>query len=646
MSLFDDITDLAALSAAWDKVRDNQGAAGGDGVGVEEFAARAPSLLLGLRADLRTGRYRPGPHRSVLIAKPSGGVRPLSIPCVIDRVVHTAIANALTRLLDSHMAPGSFGYRPGRSVAQAVARIEALRESGFVWVVDADIERYFETIPHDALMRVLAAWIDDKAVLDLIEQSLVAASDSGRGLAQGSPLSPFLSNLYLDDFDDSMEQGAVRLVRFADDFVLMCKTQDKAQDMLPRLAAALQERGLRLNADKTRIVDFAEGFRFLGHLFVQSLALKVDAQDDDDLRRIATQDAARAKADETEQAQLHAGWRTNQRVLYVHHPKRRLCLRNLSLTVEEDGRELIALPCHSIERIDLGPDADAEPQALRQAAAEGICVQFVDGSGETQALLAAPPRHRGGLHLDQARVVLEPERRLALARRLVAGRIHNQRALLRRLSKPPRETTLDDALVHLNRAYRQTQKPDLDVSGLLGIEGHAAALYWPALGHMLKHGWSLPKRIRRPPTDPVNVCLSLTAAMLTRDVQALVLRCGLHPGFGVLHGSRDGHMGCVFDLVEEFRAPLAEGLCVYLFNNRILKQADFLPGTAPQRPVNLSGDARRSIIRTYEQWLDRPVKSPRNNRPVVWRRLMEEQILAYAAHCRGQEEYAPYRMDY
>ncbi len=169
-------------------------------------------------------------------------MRPLSIPCVADRIVHTAIAMILTPLLDGQMAEGSFGYRPGRSVRQAVARIERFRDAGFGWVVDADIERYFETVPHDGLMTRLGNLIDDTATLDLIEQSLVAGSDSGRGLAQGSPLSPLLSNLYLDGFDDDIEQGAVRLVRFADDFVLLCKSEDKARAEMPRIAALLEQR--------------------------------------------------------------------------------------------------------------------------------------------------------------------------------------------------------------------------------------------------------------------------------------------------------------------------------------------------------------------------------------------------------------------
>jgi CRISPR-associated protein Cas1 len=259
--MFEAITSLSTLEAAWEKVKDNAGAAGGDGETVGAFAAEAPSRLLALHRDLRSGRYHPGPNRVVLIPKRSGGTRPLSIPCVQDRVVHTAIALVLTPHLDALMAEGSFGYRPGRSVRQAVARIEQFRDAGYQWVIDADIERYFERVPHDALMTRLGEIIDDAATLDLIEQALIAGSESGRGLAQGSPLSPLLSNLYLDGFDDAIEQGEVRLVRFADDFVLLCRSEVRARDVLPQVAALLEERGLRLNPEKTRIVDFADGRR-------------------------------------------------------------------------------------------------------------------------------------------------------------------------------------------------------------------------------------------------------------------------------------------------------------------------------------------------------------------------------------------------
>lgn len=649
MELFESVTSLVTLEAAWEKVKENAGAAGGDGMTVEDFDSAAAANLLALQSALRRRRYRPGPNRQVLILKRSGGTRPLTIPTVTDRVAQTAAALILTPLLDPEMESSSFGYRPGRSVQQAVARIEALRNAGYAWVIDADIERYFEMVPHDRLMTLLDGFIDDPLLTDLIALWLEHAGDHGRGLPQGSPLSPLLSNLYLDSFDESFAEGGVRLVRFADDFVLLCRSREGAERTLPRVSERLRDRGLRLNAEKTRIVSFEEGFRFLGHLFLRSLTLRSPEGEPPDLatrlmREIARDDAAQARTEADEAAQEAAGWRSDLRVLYVHGGKRRLALRNQSFTVLEDGRELIALPPERIDRIDLGPSADAEPEALRQA--RNVMVQFLDADGATLGLLTRPEARRAGLHMQQARRFLDPDARVALARVLVAGRIHNQRAQLRRLNRSAKDPEVTAMLPQMTRLHRMPRKPSLDVAGLLGVEGQAAALYWRCLARLLRHGWTLTKRVRRPATDPVNAVLSMTAAMLTRDVQALVARAGLHPGFGILHGTADGHMGCVFDLVEEFRAPLAEATTIYLFNNRLLTRDHFTAPDPARRAVRLTKDGRQVVIRQYEEALARPLRSPWSGQRIGWRRLMEEQVAAYGRVFRDGADYVPYKMDY
>lgn len=651
MDLFADVTALSTLEAAWHKVKDNAGAAGGDGETVDDVAAVVASRLVALQRALRRGKYRPGPVRRILIPKRSGGTRPLVIPTVTDRIAQTAVALVLTPLLDPEMEDASFGYRPGRSVQQAVARVSALRDAGYTWVIDADIERYFETVPHDRLLPLIDRAVPDPLLRDLIALWLEHGGTDGRGLPQGSPLSPLLANLYLDGFDEELATGGPRLVRFADDFVLLCRSEATAEKHLSRVAALLAERGLRLHADKTRVVSFEDGFRFLGHLFVKSLTLPSPADRPDDLetrllREIAREDALRATLDQEAAADEAAGWRSDVRVLYVHEPGRRLSLRNQSFTVEEDGHELIALPPDRIDRIDLGPRGDATPAALRHALATGTMVQFLEGDGGLAGMLQRPEARRGGLHLAQARLILDDDRRVALARVLVAGRIHNQRALLRRLNRSAADGEVSARLTEINRLHRMTRKPGLDVAGLLGVEGQATRLYWSCLSRLLRHGWTLAHRTRQPPRDPVNAVLSYTASLLTRDVQAVVERVGLHPAFGVLHGTDDGHMGCVFDLVEEFRAPLSESLTVYLFNNRLLTAEDFTASGRPETQVRIGAEARRTLLRQYEEALSRPLRSPRSGRKVAWRRLIEDQARAYAAHMRDEAPYAPYKMDY
>ena len=195
--LFDRVTAYDTLFEAWSRVRANRGSAGGDGESVAAFeAAGVPDRLRRLADEIRGGRYRPGPVRRLAVRKPDGGTRPLAIPCVRDRVAQTAAALVLTPRLDPEMEDSSFAYRVGRSTLRAVRRVEALRAAGYVWVVDGDIERYFERVPHGPLLGVLGRYVDDGDLLALVRLWLSAAmADTptpDRGLPQGSPLSPLL----------------------------------------------------------------------------------------------------------------------------------------------------------------------------------------------------------------------------------------------------------------------------------------------------------------------------------------------------------------------------------------------------------------------------------------------------------------------
>lgn len=292
------------LAEAWERVRDNAGGPGVDGVTISEFAQERHIHLQSLPRAVLGGRYRAMPLRECLIEKPphddadrastmhatdvekgAGGVkrcRRLAIPTAADRVLQTAVALLLTPILEREFEDTSFAYRRGRGVLQATQRIEKLRNEGFVWVVDADIESFFDHIPHQPLLDALQPLVRDDRLIALITQWLRApvASIDGtitprdRGVPQGSPLSPLLSNLYLDTLDEAMIDADHRIVRFADDFVILCRSQAQAESALALTQDVLTSLALRLNSEKTRIVDFNHGFRFLGVNFVRSLAIR------------------------------------------------------------------------------------------------------------------------------------------------------------------------------------------------------------------------------------------------------------------------------------------------------------------------------------------------------------------------------------
>lgn len=265
-SFFDQTAAAEALGTAWAKVRANGGCPGGDGVSVAEVARGIDQTVDQLRRALLDGHYRPGPLRRVSIRKPDGGERRLAIPCVVDRIVQTSAARVLGQHLDRNFSPDSYGYRPGRSVEEAITRVAILRRSGYLWTVDGDIRKFFDTVRHGNLLRDLAARVSDRRFLALVEQWLAQTWERGVGLPQGLPVSPVLANLALDRVDhDILSWPRCRWIRYADDFLLLCRSSRDAEEGLRRLRQRLRHEGLALHTDKTRLVAPAEPLVFLGY---------------------------------------------------------------------------------------------------------------------------------------------------------------------------------------------------------------------------------------------------------------------------------------------------------------------------------------------------------------------------------------------
>ena len=647
--LFDRVADVETLRLAWDKVEANQGAAGSDGVTVARFALVAEAQIERLARLLRAGAYRPSPARRVYAPKKAGGVRPLDIPCVSDRVVQAAAAMVLDPLLDREMEPSSFAYRKGRSVAHAVARVAALRRQGYTHVVDGDIRSYFERIPHERLIGKLERHVEDAALVDLVWLWLETYSLTGRGVAQGSPISPLLANLYLDDVDERIEASGVRLVRFADDFLVLCRTPNAAAGALETVRGLLAGEGLELNVEKSRLVTFEQGFRFLGHVFVRSLVVQeVEGDDTPDEDAIAAAAQAARLLDRAaqepfpEQDQPPGARARRLRPVYVVEPGRRLEAKGPQLRLVDDHARIVELPPTTIDRIEIGPGADATLAAMDLAAAHGVEVLRVDGHGEVRARYADTAPSRATRHLAQAAMILDPQRRAAMARAIVAARIHNQRALLRRLNRERRDPLIAEACARISRVIRKLTLP-LDVAQAMGVEGEATALFWPAFGRALPPEFKLNTRRRRPAGDPANVALNVVSGLLARDIRSMALRAGLHAGFGALHTTSDAEEALVYDLIEEFRGPLAEACVSALFNRKALQPDHFAKTTAG---LQLTREGWKAAIRGYEAWVARPIVSPASGETVLWRSLMLEQARAYAAACESVGEYRPYRMDY
>jgi group II intron reverse transcriptase/maturase len=272
-SLVDKVYSRKNLQLAWEKVRANRGAGGIDGVSVEDFEADLAQNLDRLHQELRKGTYRPQPVRRVEIPKrgATGKTRPLGIPSVYDRVCQQAMVNRLEPIFERAFDASSFGYRKGRKPANALGKIWREVEDGNEWIVDADLKDYFGSVDHEKLMALLSQQIADGRVLKWIRQVLEAGyKEDGRffptrrGTPQGGVISPLLSNILLTPFDKEMRRKGYRLTRWADDWVVTCRSRKEAEQALARAGKILEALGVKLNEAKTRIVRLSWGFEFLG----------------------------------------------------------------------------------------------------------------------------------------------------------------------------------------------------------------------------------------------------------------------------------------------------------------------------------------------------------------------------------------------
>lgn len=668
------------LYHAWRRVEENAGCAGSDGVTVAQFREKVERNLGELEEEWREGEYRPYPLLKIVVQKRPGSpkMRTLLVPAVRDRVFQTAVARYLSRSFEEEFLECSYGYRPGRSVDRAIARIRKLHEAGYRYVVDADIHTFFDEVDHELLLTRLARQVQDDAVLEVLRQWIHAELWDGervkslrKGIPQGSPISPLLANFFLEEFDQHLEQGGGRLVRYADDFLVLCKTEAGARETLEQTGAQLRELHLTLAEDKTHITDFDHGFRFLGAYFqgeatwipwkatarlgrvlFMAKPLPAPIRGQYQVRHVAGRSTMQLAMRKAERAARqfrsvleHSAAAPRERAaendmafLYLTDQGSVLRKAGDRFLVEKQEEVILDLPYHKLETVVVFGNVQVTTQALSEMLEKGVSLHFLSRQGDYKGSLLPPRGAQVELRLHQFQTYRDGAAGLSWAKEFVQAKVENGLAVLeryRRRRDPGGE--FDAARTSLREARERVTAAET-VAELEGMEGSAARAYFGGL--MCFNGSPFPWEGRRmhPSPDPINALLSLTYTLLTQELAALLESAGLDPYLGFLHQIDYNRPSLALDVIEPFRHPLADRFVMRLLNQQVFGSDDFHREEG-REGIFLKPTPLKRMLAEYEQFLLGKQKE------LVWRSLLRDEARKVAKALRDGSAFTAFRFD-
>jgi CRISPR-associated protein Cas1 len=644
-------------------------AAGIDGVTPADASAEAEEVVRSIRHLLESGEYRPKTLRGIVLEKPHGGLRALAVPTVADRCVQRAAVEILGPAIDTLLEDCSFAYRKGFSRTQAASAIQRAHDAGYRYVLDADIEGFFDAVAWDRLRAKLEALYPLDGIAGLIMEWVAApVIYEGRtivrtqGLPQGSPISPLLANLFLDEFDEELLGRDYRLVRYADDFIVLCRDLSEAERARDDARAALEALGLRLHPDKTSVTSFDAGFSYLGYLFCRSTvverkkmphatstpagALEVGALSW--LAQVPFKRAAAIAANgqceppgrpETAPLQeVRPTHRFQANPVYLSGYGTRVWKQGGRLVVEEQDGDKSEIALREISHVVMIGRVGMTMPALLALARHGIPVYACKRSGELDVpLVQQTPDWRlwaaQGAKADDEKLCLD------ISRAIVQAKLHNSATLAVRFAMAEARSTASRIRLLERSCLNQ---PSLD--GLRGLEGRGAALYFGMLRDSLPQEWGFKTRERHPPPDPVNALLSLGYTLLYNHVSSALEEAGMNPRIGFFHQPRGAYHALACDLQEEFR-HLVDALVWSLIRRREICPNDFDPSADGRYPCLLSTAARRHFIKSFEKRLASSFQPDGWAQKITYREFIYRQAVA----CRDvvqdrQPAYCPLRI--
>lgn len=536
-----------------------------------------------LCGSIKSGQYEPAPNIAFTISKKNHSTRMVEQLGFRDLIVQQYLLDELSKPFDRMFEEGSIGFRKGISRQTAIKKIQTQIDAGYQYVIESDIEDFFPSIDLDIMEKILRDCLPaaDTAILQLLSKMIRAGyvlngqyHHRTQGLSQGAPLSPVLANLYLDKFDERMAELGAKMVRYADDFVILTRSRDIAEKLLASSQECLAELKLTINSEKTSIHPIKEGFRFVGMTFSRN---EVEVLPEEDFKRY-------------------------KKPLFITEPFVFLSLNGGAVEIKQFRTILDTIPLRRLSEIIVMEKAVFSTGLIKKCVDMKIPLTLTLNSGYYVTTIKPDSKEYYRItyeHNRQFNLLSETEK-LGFAKEFATGKLRNYISLFRQ-----RYTQKTGQFIHeLERVITQINQA-ATVDSIRGHEGSAAKKTYKQLNNLIDNGhFHIRKRERKNP-DPINSLLNFGYYMLFTRVNAAVRALGLNPYLGFLHNSEDNYESLVCDIEELFRARIDRFL-IRLINLKIITLADFEKRKNGQR---LTRNGIKKFLAQFETEMERTNKA-------------------------------------
>jgi len=587
---------------------------------IDTLNERTLSQVQSAIGQLRKHQYQAPKLQGFTIPKKDGTERLLAVSPLYDRILQKAAAIVLTPGLDAIMSQASYGYRKGLSRQQVRYEIQNAYRQGYHWVYESDIEDFFDAVYRPQLINRLKSLLGNDPLWEQIESWLgqdihikdtIIERTPNLGLPQGSPLSPLLANFILDDFDSDLETHGFKIIRFADDFIILCKSQHEAQQAAHAVEQSLKEVKLSINVEKTHIIQLNQGFRFLGYLFREDHAIEIAGEKSDGRTTFAAEQtptnlppwlanlgtkSPQPLADDDLPKKSYGQIETQGTHLVLAGDAQIITTDNQNLIVIKDDKithNISLEQLHAVTLIGLHTMTLTSKHRLLE---HKIPVHIADRTGRYLGAVTSfqPAQNNYKNWFIQLQMCDREPFAHAIAQQIVISRIHNQRQTL--LKRKAHRKQLQQTLSNLKKLQYKVDAAT-KLSSLNGLEGSAAREYFQQFNLFLPEWAHFSKRTRRPPKDPFNVLLSLGYTILYSHTDAILQSAGFITWKGIYHQQSAAHAALASDIMESYR-HLVERYAIYIINHGQIKQDDFRQEKdhLGQDTIRLSAEARRRYV--------------------------------------------------